>query len=601
MHYPHSNIMRWLLALILTLTLPSTTMVSAQTRNTKSKTTKTTTQKRSTSAKSSSNKSTSAKSTANKGTAAKGTSKGTAKKGASSKSKGTAAKGSTTKAPTSSAEAKKRQADAKREIERLKAEIKANDAAVAKGVQDLGRLEGEIAESKKAVESATRTVNTIQARIDTLNADIEKNGKELEHLRAEYAKVVKKMQRKKNGNSDLAFIFASKSFSQGMRRMRYLREFSSWRSQQSARISGLVSEMKLEQQKLEHSRKQLEVALRNSQEANAKLQNQYAQQNSVVSELKKNGGALQRHLTKKQAEANQLGAQISSLIAREQAEAARREQERIAAEKREAERKAEAARKAEEERLLAQEKAAQQTQSQEPAKDSKAKDKKTQEKPAKDNKGDLAANSSDLKATPASKSKKEAAPKKNAKDNKAKDTDKGKNSNASYADARKRAPRSTGKSSGNAMSESSKKNQTAAAGGDFAKMRGALPRPVKGEFVITSRFGPHALPDLPDVVYDNPGIDARTAKGASAVAVFEGKVSGVYMIPGYQTVVIVNHGNYYTVYGNIASPGVKVGDKVQQGTTIGRLAAMEEDPDHSQIHFEVWKNRDKLNPGEWIK
>ncbi|MCM1370230.1 MAG: M23 family metallopeptidase [Candidatus Amulumruptor caecigallinarius] len=102
-------------------------------------------------------------------------------------------------------------------------------------------------------------------------------------------------------------------------------------------------------------------------------------------------------------------------------------------------------------------------------------------------------------------------------------------------------------------------------------------------------------------MYDNPGIDAEVASGASARAVFGGKVSGVYMLPGFSTVVIVNHGGYYTVYGNIAAAAVKQGDVVKQGQNLGRLAADENDSSHSLIHFEVWKNRDKLDPLQWIQ
>lgn len=132
-------------------------------------------------------------------------------------------------------------------------------------------------------------------------------------------------------------------------------------------------------------------------------------------------------------------------------------------------------------------------------------------------------------------------------------------------------------------------------------MRGSLPRPVSGTFTVTSQFGKHALPDLPDVTYDNPGIDARVAAGASAQAVFGGTVSGVYMIPGFSTVVIVNHGDYYTVYGNLASASVKVGDRVKQGHALGNVATDPDNPGHSEIHFEVWKGKEKLNPQSWIR
>ncbi len=132
-------------------------------------------------------------------------------------------------------------------------------------------------------------------------------------------------------------------------------------------------------------------------------------------------------------------------------------------------------------------------------------------------------------------------------------------------------------------------------------MKGNLPRPVSGSFKVTSRFGRQSLPELPDIVYDNPGIDAEVASGASALAVYGGKVSGVYMIPGYNTVVIVNHGSYYTVYGNISSPAVKVGDQVKAGQGLGSLAPDEDNHSRSSIHFEVWRNREKLNPLEWIR
>lgn len=91
------------------------------------------------------------------------------------------------------------------------------------------------------------------------------------------------------------------------------------------------------------------------------------------------------------------------------------------------------------------------------------------------------------------------------------------------------------------------------------------------------------------------------APGSSALAVYAGKVSGVYMIPGFSTVVIVNHGEYYTVYGNLATAGVKVGDVVKQGHALGSVAADEDDPSRGMIHFEVWKNREKLNPQSWIR
>ncbi|MDE7342618.1 MAG: M23 family metallopeptidase, partial [Muribaculaceae bacterium] len=105
----------------------------------------------------------------------------------------------------------------------------------------------------------------------------------------------------------------------------------------------------------------------------------------------------------------------------------------------------------------------------------------------------------------------------------------------------------------------------------------------------------------PFCMYENPGLDADVSSGASAQAVYAGTVSGVYMIPGFSTVVIVNHGEYYTVYGNLGSAAVKVGDRVKQGQTVGKVTTDPDNPGHSEIHFEVWKGKEKQNPAAWIR
>ena len=81
-------------------------------------------------------------------------------------------------------------------------------------------------------------------RIGTLENGIKGNEKELQRLRTEYLKAVKKMRLARRNNSELAFIFASKSFNQALRRMRYLRQFSEWKDRQSAVIAGKTAELK---------------------------------------------------------------------------------------------------------------------------------------------------------------------------------------------------------------------------------------------------------------------------------------------------------------------------------------------------------------------
>ena len=493
-----------------------------------------------------------------------------------------------------SADVKRRQEATQKEIRQTEAQIKENEKSVKSGLNELGKLQGDITASKNKIAATTKQISTLNGQIAGLEKSITTNEAELKRMREEYLKALKKMRLSRKKNSGLAFIFASENFNQALRRMRYLKQFSEWRDRQSAAIDSKNEQLKKERESLGKARSEHDAALKRQQAEQASLNTQYARQDALVADLKKNGDALKTHLSKKQAEANDLRNRIAALIA---------EEERKAAEERA---RQEAARKAEEERL-AREEAARIAAEKAAAEAAAAREtellaqqdgKKADKEAAKEAKKREEAQKKQQKEA---QKKAEEQKKKEEKERKSKQNSKKaqerkepeKTVPQEYADARRRTPRG-----GN---DAAKSTAASVGSGNFGGMKGSLPRPVSGAFKVTSRFGRQSLPDLPDVMYDNPGIDAEVSSGASALAVYGGKVSGVYMLPGYNTVVIVNHGNYYTVYGNIAAAAVKVGDQVNAGQGLGRLAPDEDDSSRSSIHFEVWRNREKLNPLDWIK
>lgn len=132
----------------------------------------------------------------------------------------------------------------------------------------------------------------------------------------------------------------------------------------------------------------------------------------------------------------------------------------------------------------------------------------------------------------------------------------------------------------------------------FANNKGRLPWPVeKGR--ISGRFGNHPHPELKGIMVNNNGIDIQSAPGSTARAVFDGEVSGVITIPGAQSAVIIRHGEYLSVYSNLASVQVKKGDKVKARQNIGKIYtdAVEK---VTEVHLEVWKGTVKLNPADWL-
>jgi murein DD-endopeptidase MepM/ murein hydrolase activator NlpD len=136
---------------------------------------------------------------------------------------------------------------------------------------------------------------------------------------------------------------------------------------------------------------------------------------------------------------------------------------------------------------------------------------------------------------------------------------------------------------------------------DFEKNKGALPWPVSAG-VITSHFGKHAHPSLAQVTVNNNGVDFTTDKNASALAVFSGKVTSIFNIPGAGQNVIVTHGSYKTVYSGLETVSVNIGDAVSAKQKLGTV--MYDGEDYT-LHFEVWKVGADAgaaqNPELWIK
>lgn len=130
---------------------------------------------------------------------------------------------------------------------------------------------------------------------------------------------------------------------------------------------------------------------------------------------------------------------------------------------------------------------------------------------------------------------------------------------------------------------------------DFRSNKGKLPPPATG--TIVRNFGKQQV--LSKVTAINNGIDIKTSTGAEVRTVFSGNVAIVSSIPGLGYVVLVQHGNYYTVYSNLASVAVKKGQAVSTRQTVG-YAGVNPVTNDSEVHFELWLEKTHLNPSLWI-
>lgn len=133
----------------------------------------------------------------------------------------------------------------------------------------------------------------------------------------------------------------------------------------------------------------------------------------------------------------------------------------------------------------------------------------------------------------------------------------------------------------------------------FQESKSKLPMPV----ATLSRRKKAMCQAKPVAGDPNPGIDLIAAANAPVCVVAEGLVASVFTTGGNDKSIIVQHGNYFTVYSGLASVNVKDGQHLAAGDKIG-LVAMKNGK--SILNFQIWKagmkgQREKLNPEEWLK
>lgn len=135
--------------------------------------------------------------------------------------------------------------------------------------------------------------------------------------------------------------------------------------------------------------------------------------------------------------------------------------------------------------------------------------------------------------------------------------------------------------------------------GNFANNRGRLPMPISGSYIITSHYGEYAVEGLRNVKLDNKGIDIQGRPGAQARAIFDGKVAAVFQLNGLFNV-LIRHGNYISVYCNLSSASVKQGDNVSTKQSIGQVFSDMSDSGRTVLHFQLRREKEKLNPEPWL-
>ena len=423
------------------------------------------------------------------------------------------------------------------ELERTRKQINQNTAETKRQLNRLASLTADAERSNRLIDGLRREISDIDSRINALDDTIALMDKNLAALRESYAENLRSTRSRRQQMSTLAMIFSSSSFTEAYRRYRYLQQLELWQKDKTRQLRTLAADVAERRDKVKKVRETRAQKLADLTEENNRLIATRSETETLVSDLRRQGSSLKKALDEKQKQLKDLDAELDRIIAEEA-------------------RRAEEARKAEEARLAAEAK------------------KKAEE------------------------ARKAAEAEKKAKNSDKKGQASSPGNTPSQKDTAKPAAPGNAKTPTQFEREASER---VALTGSFESNKGRMPFPVAGLYSIVSHFGLNSHPDVTTVKVNNSGIDIETPPGASARAVFDGEVSSVFRVSGYQNVVMLRHGNYLTVYAGIDNLSVKKGDKVKAGQTLGSIYSDPDDSNRTVLHFEVRRERAKLNPEDWVK
>ncbi|WP_264566113.1 murein hydrolase activator EnvC family protein [Flavobacterium sp. N3904] len=379
---------------------------------------------------------------------------------------------------------------------------------------------------------------------------INKLERELLLLKEDYAKMIVQSYKSRSEESRAMFLLSSESFLQAYKRAQYMKQYTNYRRQQGQEIQSRTNQLYAFIAKLDVQKSAKEQLISENDKERLSLEKEKQEQQRLVDSLKKDKNKIIADIKKKQQEAKAIDKKIDRLIRKAIAEANRKAaREKAAREKA----KADAIAKANE---LERTKALAKKKEIEKANAIAAAKAKANSKPAP-------------KPIPIPKEVEKAIAKETTV-----------------------APAVAVSSSKMVLTSDGKIDSD-----NFKANKGKLPWPVERGY-ISLGFGDQAHPVYKTLVIHNSGLEFSTDSGSSARAVFAGEVASVIIISPVNKVVMLQHGDFFTLYQNLSSVSVSKGDKVSTRQSLGKIRTNGEGK--TILKFAITQNTTYANPRAWL-
>lgn len=366
---------------------------------------------------------------------------------------------------------------------KLQQEIKKVNTLLFKTKKEEKNLLNQVSDLNRKIKVRSKLISTINQEASVINKTVRSNSKkikslekELEELKEDYAEMIYKSYKGKSLQSRLMFVFSSQNFNQAYKRLRYMKQYTTYRKKQGETIIVKTNEIKALNDTLTAQKIQKEFLLSEHKEEQYKIESEKKEQEKLISKVKSKEKKYAAEIRKKQAEERKIDAQIEKLI-----------RDAIAASKK----------------------------------------------------------------------------------------------------------KNNSKSAGFFLTPEAK-----ALASKFELNKGKLPWPVMNALVVR-RFGRIPHETLRGITIQSNGIHIATSENASAKAIFEGSVLAIQVTSEGLKTVMIQHGNYITLYSNLETVNIQKGDKVVLNQNLGKIHT-DKVTGKTILKFQIWRDTQKENPSSWL-
>ena len=368
-----------------------------------------------------------------------------------------------------------------KEMERTATLLKTTRKNKAAIIDEYYALQQQIDEGGTVIKKLQQQISKANNKMEMSALAVDSLELEIDKLKVEYTTMIRQSYRSKIGNNELLFLFSAESFTQALKRWRYIQQYGEYRQKQVRLILEVQSDLKRQINDLELGKIEQERLLKSEESQHQTIQTAISAKSELLDKLKKDERFIAA-LLKEQKEAHEaLSQALSSVILDDISE---------------------------------------------------EKDKTSFPELAED-------------------------------------------------------------------SPPPKKTLSATITYQFAQQKGKMDWPIQNG-VITRYFGNQPHPIHKKIVINNNGIDIKARSSKTVFSLEEGIVTAIQIVPGYLNTLILQHGDYYSVYSNLETIKVRKGDIVIAHQAIGEVG-INARKDYPELHLEIWKGKNRLNPIRWLK